>query len=207
MVQLLAMIGGPASPEEEQLMRRSVNQLVEQRAFGAAVRLYLMLARGSSAGQLLRNGQFDRPNVYPPLDWQLTDSADISVDQRPAQRPGEGQRLYVQASTDVRGQVARQLILLPPGSYALSASSGRTDSPAPEGLSWQIMCANESNSPLLDQQAGPVGAVRTVRAEFRVPPSGCSTQWLALKIVSGDQPGGTEAWVASVRIEPSAGGR
>jgi hypothetical protein len=92
-------------------------------------------------------------------------------------------------------------MFLAPGTYALSAHAGGTDVPAPEGFSWQITCANGPNGLLLDQQmalAGP--AVRTVRSEFRVPPSGCSAQWLALQIASGDQPGGTEAWVASVRI-------
>jgi hypothetical protein len=204
LVQLLMMLGRPASPEEAQLMVGSIDRLAEQNAFGPALRLYQMLAGRSPAGQLLRNGGFDRPNVYPPLDWELADGADINVEQRPAPGSGQGQSLYIRASTDARGQAARQLIFLAPGSYALSALSGRTDLPGPEGLSWQISCASAPNSPLLDQPAVPAGpAARTIRGEFRVPPSGCAAQWLTLQIVSGDQPGGTEAWVASVRIDPA----
>jgi hypothetical protein len=204
LVQLLAMLGRPASPEEQQLMGRAFDHLVEQNAFGPALRLYGMLAGRAPADQLLRNGSFDHPNVYPPLDWQLADGSNINVEQRPGQGPGEGQSLYVHASTDARGQAARQLIFLAPGSYALSALSGRTDLPGPEGLSWQISCASAPNSQLLDQPAVPAGpAARTIRGEFRVPPSGCAAQWLTLQIVAGDQPGGTEAWVASVRIEPA----
>jgi hypothetical protein len=204
LVQLLMMIGRPTSPEEEQLMARSINRLAEQNAFGPALRLYRRLAGDAPAGQLLRNGGFDRPNVYPPLDWQLGDSGDISAEPRPAQRAGERQSLYVRAATDARGQAARQLMLLSPGSYALSATSGRTGAPGPEGLSWQITCATAPNSQLLDQQATPAGpTAQTVRGEFRVPASGCPAQWVSLQIVAGDQPGGTEAWVASVRIELS----
>lgn len=207
LVQLLAMLGRPASPEEQRLMVGSLDHLVEQNAFGPALRLYAMLAGRAPAEQRLRNGRFDRPNVYPPLDWQLSDSSNINAEQRQAQGAGEGQSLYVHASTDARGQAARQLIFLAPGSYALSAQSGRTDLPGPEGLSWQISCASAPNSQLLNQPALPAGpAARATRGEFRVPPSGCAAQWLSLQIVSGDQPGGTEAWVGSVQIDPASPG-
>ncbi len=202
LAQLMILLGRPAAPDEGQLMGRSINRLVEQNAFAPALRLYLMLAGRSATGDLLRNGRFDRPNDYPPMDWQLADGADIFAEQRPAPVSGQGQRLYVNASTDARGRAARQLIFLPPGSYALTALSGRADLPAPEGLFWQINCASTPDSPLLDQPAVPTGAAaRAIRGEFRVPPAGCAAQWLTLRIVAGDQPGGTEAWVASVRIE------
>lgn len=204
MVQLLTMIGRPANPEEVRLMTRSINRLVEQRNFGQAARLYQMLAGSSVAGQLLRNGRFDRPNVYPPLDWQLADSAEIRADQRPAQRSGERQGLYVYASTDTRGHAARQLLFLAPGTYVLTALSGRTDAPAPERLAWQITCANAASSSLLDRQTGPAGpAARAIESEFHVPSSGCPVQWLALQLFAGNEPQGSEAWVTSVRIEPA----
>ena len=204
LVQLMTMLGRPSSPEEVQLMSRSINRLVERNAFAPALRLYLMLADRPPDGQSLRNGTFDRPNVYPPLDWQLADGAEINAEQRPAPNSGQERRLYIFASTDARGQAARQLIFLAPGSYALSARSGRSDLPGPEGLSWRISCASQPNSLLLDQPAVPAGpAIRTISAEFRVPPSGCASQWLTLQIVAGAQPEGTGAWVASVRIEPA----
>jgi hypothetical protein len=204
LVQLMIMLGRPASPEEGQLMSRAINRLVGQNAFAPALRLYLMLAGRSPAGQLLRNGSFGRPNAYPPLDWQFPEGTEIIVEQRPAPEAGQGHRLYVQASTDARGPAARQLIFLAPGSYALSASSGRTDLPAPEGLAWQVSCADSPDVSLLDQSAVPAGpATRTIRSAFRVPTGGCTAQWLTLRIVAGDQPGGTGAWVGAVRIEPA----
>lgn len=206
LAQLMTMLGRPDSPEDVQLMSRSINRLVEQNAFAAASRLYLMLADRSSGGQSLRNGSFDRPNVYPPLDWQLADGAEINAEQRPAPDSGQERRLYLFASTDARGQAARQLIFLAPGSYVLSARSGRTDLPGPAGLSWRINCASAPNSLLLDQPAVPAGpAIRATSAAFRVPPSGCAAQWLTLQVAAGGQPEGNGAWVASVRIE--AGGR
>lgn len=205
MVQLLMMIGRPSHPlahsEEVQVMIRSINRLVEQRNFGQAARLYQVLSGSSVAGQLLRNGRFDRPNVYPPLDWQLAESADLSADQRSAQRPGERQGLYVHASTDSRGLVARQLLFLGPGTYVLTALSGRTEAAAPERLAWQIVCADPPGSSLLDQQTG--SAARTIEGAFQVPSNGCPVQWLGLHIVAGNEPEGSEAWITSVQIEPA----
>jgi hypothetical protein len=171
--------------------------------FNSAWRIYDVLRNRRGAWpEPVRNGGFDQANPLPPFDWQLASTNEYGAEPGPAVAPGQGQSLHVYAAAGNAGVAARQLLLLRPGNYRLSALIGRTDAPAPGGLIWKITCATAPATIRLNQNAAPITGTRTVQSPFNIPAGGCEAQWLTLEISQGSGgPERAEAWVDLVRID------
>jgi hypothetical protein len=198
LVQLIQLTHGSASPEEKVQISAAMQAMISRGQFAPAMRVYQLLAADARGTQLVRNGGFDRPNPYSPLDWQLLSGVDVGAEQ-------QGDRLRIHAASGAGGLAARQLLLLAPGRYEISADAGAVDDARAARVSWTVQCANNGEGLMLLEQDMPALAGRIrARASFSVP-AGCGGQWLRLNIRPDFDPGGVAAWIDSVALRRVGG--
>lgn len=133
------------------------------------------------------------------LDWNLIDQDGISASIQAGR--GGGVLDFV-ASPSAAGPVARQIELLPAGTYRLTGhSTGRAQAPDSQPY-WAIRCQNNqeiARVPLANVD-GDAGSRQQVT--FRVP-SGCALQILELVVRPSDGADGTTGQVDYLAVEPS----
>lgn len=112
LVRIIERTRSSATADETSLWPLAMRTLVERRQVESALRIYRLLSHSRAPGALLRNGNFDASNAYPPFDWQLQDESGLGAEQRPSAGGSGNLRLYVRASSGSGGMVARQLLTL-----------------------------------------------------------------------------------------------
>jgi len=204
-VRLFERIARRDEPLDPDLSRALLQRLVNREKYPEALRAFALVSGQRVSGAGVRNGDFERTNETPPFDWLLEDGATLRAEQvRSGDRRGNILNLY--AANGNGGAGARQLLMLPPGQYVLSALAGAVESASPARLSWTVICAREGGAALLNAHAEPVEPrARQLRLAFRVP-AGCPAQWLSLNITADFQTESASAWVDSVRIARGSGG-
>ncbi|MDB5703913.1 MAG: hypothetical protein JWN66_1029 [Sphingomonas bacterium] len=186
---------GRASLATDSLDQTLVGQLVAERRFDAARRVYTAFAGRGPTGSLA-DPRFDDPSARFPFGWTFTDGADMSAARGAG---GGGSGLSYRAGPGSAGTVASQLLMLPAGPYRLTTATAED---APGGGArpyWTVTCAEVGGSQLvlLDQPA----AGNTAGAATLLVPKGCPAQWLALGLRASAEPGGQSGGIASVKIE------
>lgn len=159
--RLVVTLGQTRDPDKAPWLRTALDTLVAKRRYGEARALWERISGTRSAG--LFDGDFRNPSALPPFNWELTSSS-LGLAER---RSG---RLQVMFYGQDSGTLARQLLLLPPGRYRLSAPSSSADGSG--ALYWLVRC---------DQGAGEItrAPVGQGGLTFTVP-TGCPAQWLEL---------------------------
>jgi len=140
------------------------------------------------AGSLLYDPNFAEPGAPPPFNWELTSST-VGLAER---RSGGGLHVIFYGHDD--GLLARQLLVLPAGSYRISMSANAVPGDS-HGLNWSVRC-DGSQTPLT---AMPLD-VAPKRAWSLTVPAACPAQWLELSGVSSDVGRQSEATIRSVRL-------
>jgi hypothetical protein len=197
-VQLIQRIIGSASPEEKVQISAAMRTMINRRQFEPAMRLYGLLTAADGRGApLVRNGGFDRADPYPPIDWELLSSVDVGAER-------QNGRLRIHAASGSGGVAARQLLLLAPGSYEISAEAGAAEDARGARVSWSIRCGGAEGAILLEQDLPELARPARPRARFSVP-AGCAGQWLSLNIRPDFDPGGVAAWIDSVALRRVGG--
>ncbi len=154
------------------------------------------LHRGYLAGPmpLVRNGGFEREDVFPLIDWTLRGDADIGAERVPDPGSGEANVLALHASEGVTGEVARQLLQLPPGRmFTLSLTSSGAAMPGlPPDVS--VTCI-EGNVQLAE-----IALTRPGRLEAtgKAVPANCPHQWLRVRIRNTPLP--DQVWLDNIGI-------
>ncbi|NBB23621.1 hypothetical protein GVM20_00595 [Porphyrobacter sp. SLTP] len=184
----------------EQLSSDSIRQQV-----GGLIDPYLKAERWPEAAQLWAHFYARQPadlgrvidpkfsgNVGPPFGWQISASDGGLAEQSVAglQVVHFGRKNWV---------VARQALLLTPGTYRLNYSLGTQGTSLPD-LAWRVDCAT-SGTTLIDlpfERANILGTRVTDR--FTVPVDACPAQWLALAARVGDERGARSVVIRSVEI-------
>lgn len=166
---------------ENQIDETLVGELVGEREFGRARRVYDAFNPGSKGRDLVQDHAFSRPAKIFPFGWSLIQTGDRGaqrsiVDDRPA--------LTYQSSPGGAGQVASQLLTLAPGDYRLVTKTAVGDSDGASRPFWTLTCADQQGAQivLLDQPAQSGASAAT---DFTVPPA-CAGQWLALNLRQSD---------------------
>ena len=193
----------PTAPELKLLLDR----LIADGAYAQAHRRWLAtLAKDRKPGPIgPYNGNFAHPPDGQPFDWTLDSitGAEIRIVDAPE---AEGKALGIEfsgARVDFQGKV-RQLLTLPPGSYRLSGQVRTKDLQTRRGLWWRVYCAQNANENLghTDLIAGSK-PWSGFSADFVVPDSGCSAQWLALDLAARIAPERAiegQAWFKNIDI-------
>lgn len=165
--------------------------LVEARQYAKAKAVWTRISRVPAVGgDLLYDARFSQPGPPAPFNWELTSST-VGL----AERQSEG-RLHAIFYGQEDGVLARQLLVLPPGSYRLSVQlSGN-----PKPLRWSVRCDKGS-------EVGRAALEIVARSgwSFQVP-AGCPAQWLELAGASSDMPQQSEVTISGLRLAREDGG-
>jgi hypothetical protein len=142
---------------------------------------------------LIYDASFQAKDASPPFNWSLTSSTVGLVERQ------RGGGLHVLFYGQEDGVLARQLLLLPTGTYRLHFVLGEGGT-HPELLSWSIRC--DKAKPAL---AGvDVDTAAGSGWSFEVPPD-CPAQWLELSGRSPDIAQQSDVTIATLRLERSNG--
>lgn len=172
-----------------------VGELVSQRSFAEARRVYDAFHARPAHPTLVADPDFSRPAELFPFGWELVERGEAGATRSRADgRPA----LAYQSLPGGGGEVAVQLLMLPPGDYRLRA---RTAQPAADRLAtpfWTLTCGQEGGPQiaLLDQPSAK-GAVAEGNV---VVPADCPAQWLVLHLRGADGP--NAGAIATVSAEP-----
>jgi hypothetical protein len=159
---------------KDELDRRIIVRLVAAGQYALARRLDTAFARGSGNAQRMADGRFGDPAARYPFGWGLTDKSELGASRET--EDGHPVLAY-HANLAESGQVAAQLLTLPPGNYQLETQSGRGEDGETPPL-WTLSCAAAPR--LLATLALPAQHARS-SAPLSIPRD-CPAQWLALTV-------------------------
>lgn len=150
----------------------------------------------------LENGSFSAKQAPRPFDWDVGFGAGYLAEIAPVgDEPGSG-ALRVEYAGKTTGDIARQLLTLPPGSYQLmGVVRGEPGMPLPS-VGWRITCL-ESGTPIGEaripaRSASPRGRFETLAV---VPSQRCTAQWLTLAARPQDEGPAGVAWFDDLQIK------
>jgi len=192
----------PQSPGEMELLPSALTRLVSAGEFDRAEDLFRHTGGRSVPG--LRNGGFDDAPSTIPFDWQLSADPDLAVSLEPATNGGTGMVL-AWMSRDVGGlEVARQFLRLTPGPYRLNLQYGSASGEGAPAPRIELSCLPSGVGILLDVAASRAGDQQRLTGAFRIPPTDCVAQWIAVKSGVEDKPEGERVWLDSIRLSSFA---
>jgi hypothetical protein len=190
--------GDPAHPPEWQGVL--LDKLINAGQIDRAYRLWQSAAHvsGDPATKGLYDAAFAGAPGGPPFNWQLT-----SDSEGVAERGRSG--LQIDYYGRAPRTLARQLLILKPGTYRLQMKGEGAAKGDGTRLSWSVTCV-EAKAPLVQLPLTDIGsAPRTLAASFTVP-TGCRAEWLRLDGAPGDVSAEQAATISNLQIAP-AGGR
>lgn len=191
----------PGIEEERQLLARFLGRLADAGDFGSAYSLYAQAREPGGMSELLRDGGFEASGPYlPPFDWQLTDEPDLAAIRRPSEIR-RGTSLALEANNGRGGDVARQLLALPPGRYRISLLAGGEGVPSSRPM-LSVRCAGEGQQLMRLELPSDAETGTRTGAEFRVASAECRYQWLAISARSETDGSDARAWVDDITIRP-----
>ena len=156
--------------------------------------------RDAAIGRGVSNGEFGREPQNLPFDWSFTADEKIFAGRSAADTNPNDYRLTVQASDGVAGEAVRQLLLLKPGQYRISAQAGNIPAATAARIIWRVACVDKQETPIGDIVV--TTKTTSMAAKFSVPQTGCSAQWLTLRLSSQTDSKDIDAWFDNVRIAP-----
>jgi len=193
----------PEDTDQRALLVAALDRVVVAHDPARAFEIYRRVAGpGRSPSALLRNGDFEQENLLPPIDWMVSDREGLTGLMQP--RPnGRGRALFLFHDHDAGGEIAHQLLRLPPGSYRLDAVVGATTGTPADRPELTLSCA-ETNTALLALRfpAVPQAGADAGQA-FAVPSDRCAFQWLRLNVPSRMDEDAPTPWIDDIAIRPA----
>lgn len=155
---------------------------------------------------LVYDGGFNRSEMrdqrrWAPFEWRFPASPgiDIAIATPPA---GDGKALFAASGGNVRAEVARQSLALPPGRYRLSIDAAAEEGSPAGAFTASFYCAEKGPVPRLSEPAEVPSNFGTRFVYSLEVPAGCPAQILAIGLRSL-QPRPIALWLDNVVITPA----
>ncbi|MFL9839851.1 hypothetical protein ABS767_02645 [Sphingomonas sp. ST-64] len=184
-----------SNEEEAAFIQQILRRMVAENQYRFAYAYYAEAAGGDAARpEPIRDGDFSGEGSQLPFDWWLRDEYELSAGREVF---GDNTRLVLRSSGR-GGEVARQLLILEPGSYRLQGQIGSTGTRLAVQPLVEIRC-DKGKEPLIRRllPASDSSGV-AIDMPFAVPPN-CGGQWLRIILSASER---TEAWIDSLQITP-----
>lgn len=153
----------------------------------------------------LIDGQFDGVQAPQPFRWYLISAAGVTPTVS-EDRSRDGQHaLFVESDGFQSAEVASQLLTLRPGPGELSFSAWIELGGGDALMQWTLTCV-ESGRRLAGVGIADAPSWRRFRANFDVPPQGCTAQWLQLRTARGARRTSILVWVDEMAVEQKGAG-
>lgn len=186
-------------PVPEAASAALIGKLLDQRRFEPAWRYFASIRRGAEKDRS-RDPQFSEDIAQPTaFDWvPVSGVPSIVAAISRSKRHG---MLDFSAPATVGGPVVQQLLLLPPGGYALRGHSLGIEQPAQSRPYWSLSCAAD------EREIGRVSVPNSAEADGRfagrfVVPRGCDAQYLRLMLRPTDAIAGVAGQIDYVSLRP-----
>lgn len=195
------------SPPSTSELAPVLDAMIANGAYQNALFLWIgTLPEDRSAGlDYISNGDFRFPLSGLPFDWTLSSQSGTEISLAPTKGADQALQLNFYRGR-LRGDFARKLLVLAPGSYTLSFREKAEKLGFPRGLRWELSCV-EAKSDILAASPPLKGSVdwRSTDVSFEVPSTDCPAQWLRLQIIAEasidkDTTGGS-AWYTDFTID------
>jgi len=197
---------GPAPPTAEEVSVY-LDRLIAARKYRKAHAAWRRLAPNAS-DRPLSDGGFEGAEGVEPFAWSFGQGVGLEAAVEPA--PGRAHERALRVEYDgysTAGDVARQLVALPPGPQRLEGEAFAADR-EDDRFTWTLSCAGSGvELARTGKGQGASGRWRRFQVRFQVPDSGCEGQWLRLTAEAGERRTRHEAWfdrLALVPVEDSA---
>jgi len=197
---VLELAGGVSPPPNdvadwrEPLLRAMVDRgdaVQARRLWGA----FAGMEQTGSGAAIYDNGFRGLPGL-PPFNWALK-ASEIGV----AERDRDG-GLQIEYYGRQPGELAEQLVALPPGRYRLGFRAEGDINDPQHRLFWRIACVWSEKAALIELPIADLTfAGRTIAGDFTVP-AGCSAQWLRLVGEPTEFPKVESVMIRQIRIVP-----
>ena len=172
-----------------------VNSLVANGQYGRARALWAKQWKVNlQPGQTVFNPGFASSKAATPFNWELVSSS-IGLAEGQA-----GGRLHVIFYGQQDGTLARQMLVLQPGTYNLTMRVGG-DPARLHSLNWSVRC-DKNDKPVA---ALGLDAIGQRPLTFTVP-AGCTAQWIELSGVSGEIAQQVDATIANLQLKRASNG-
>lgn len=176
-----------------------LTKLVAAGDIGRAYRLWQTATRvgGDPASKGIYDSDFAGAPGAPPFNWELTADAE-----------GVAERSHGALQVDYYGRaprtLARQLLILKPGSYRLQFRAAGDAKGDGSQLAWSLACTS-GKTPLVELPLKEIASSpKAFTAAFAVP-AGCGAQWLHLDGRPGDVATEQNASISKLQIVPAGG--
>lgn len=191
-----------SNPGDRNKLAAALDRMIGLGAYRDAAQLYATFGNPIPAGpERVRNGGFEEEGGFGPLEWRYANEPDLAGVR--AASPS-GAALTVTASPGANGEVARQLLLLPPGRFRLSYRTGNLRSDQSTRIALRLVCAN-SGREIANAPAAASGAGAANHQDFAVPADRCPAQQLVVDFASNEEQGGEAAsrpWIDNISVRP-----
>ncbi|MGB5077792.1 MAG: hypothetical protein WBO17_09960, partial [Sphingorhabdus sp.] len=181
-------------PEPKQTL---INRAVADGLYNEAVRLSNRPIQNTN----IYNGKFEIEPSYPPFDWVLSRDAELGSERVGQSEGRQSHRLYLSAGSGRSGILAKQLLMLKPGTYDLNAEVSSVPASIPDRPFLRLRCAGNIETVIANADFPQANAAPEVlNLAIRVPPEGCAAQWLEISAKASRQIGGTQSYLESISI-------
>ena len=187
----------PADPIEGWRLSAALRKIADAGDAGAALRLYSKIAPQAARAPLRAPG-FDDDAGLAPFAWALTDQYGAAAVRERREGAQGVASLSLIARPGGGGLLARQLMALAPGRYAMSLRAGALSATPTAAPIITVRCAGSAPIALLLDDP-----IRTSpsRFAFSVPAAGCAGQWFDISRQPGDSDDADNPpWIDSIRV-------
>lgn len=189
----LSTLGQPVSKD---ILSGVYSNLVTQKSWPLlAERALALRRRYGERTALVTDGDFNHLGALRPIDWTISSDGNAAVQSGPGK--SSGPVLAFSLTPGLETELARQVLVLSPGSYVISARTGTLDGAQAALAYFRMDCADGGGQRLLDRQ-NAVRSSQTISATFNVP-QGCGGQWLQIRAKSPDVES-SSGWIDDIRI-------
>lgn len=172
------------------------DRLLEAQLFDEAWSVYAAGHRGVRQDRI-RDPHFAQQVANPtPFDWQLSDNEFVNARTEQVS-PDKGQLVFT-TSAGEGGDVARQMLVLPTGTYRVDVAVNRIESPEDATPYLRVVCV-PSGGELLRRPL----ALQGVSSAVLTVPGGCRAQLLSLLVQQAGGLAAVNGTMDSIRIGPN----
>jgi len=183
-------------PGQAPFVSMALNRLVALGAYDNARALYRRSVGG--ADETVRNASFERSNHLQPFDWIIASEPTYSgiIETRGGWPHGNVLTVTGTEANDV----ARQLLLLVPGQYRLSADTANVRQERETRPLLTISCVSDNRAVMSAPFAAAGAKPAAMQGMFTVP-ANCPAQWIAIRNTPSFDPVDSDPWIDRIVVQ------